>query len=153
MLDDQTYKLFVTEQNKKLVFWMICILIKCSASLFSHTVQYASAPVALKLHPPCCYSTVLEVSAGHITSLHGFHHHHHLHIQLCTCYLSKATNVHNTEHTSCLYIEKPTLTYFRIVLNNHGGKKSMCWQYQSANCACFFIMWSLIDECASGQPA
>ena len=51
---------------------MICILIKCSASLFNHTVQYASAPVALKLHPSCCYNTVLEMSADHIISYHFF---------------------------------------------------------------------------------
>lgn len=58
---------------------MICILIKCSASLFSHTVQYASAPVALKLHPSCCYNTCSGSVCG---SYHHFpaSHYHPLHI-------------------------------------------------------------------------
>lgn len=64
--NDQKYKLFLTVLNTNQVFWMICILIKCSASLFNHTVKYASAPVALEIHSSCCYNTFLGVSADHI---------------------------------------------------------------------------------------
>lgn len=102
---------------------MICILIKCSASLFNHTVQYASAPVALKLHPSCCYKTVLEVSADHITSPSCSsslsHSHTHTHKKrYCLCYIicHISQDFRNTEYTPCLYIKKPYFNCLTVIL-------------------------------------
>lgn len=81
--------------------------------LFDHNVQYASAPVALNLHPSCCYNTVLEVSADHITSLScslslSYSNRKVLfvwHNMSVSCRFS--WNLLNTEYTPCLYIKKP----------------------------------------------
>ncbi len=144
---------------------MICILIKCSASLFNHTVQYASAPVALKLHPSCCYNTVLEVSADHITSLSCFSSSSSLTysdkkgiIDVNVTYLIWQPaviwyGISITQSILHVFTLNPTLTYYRIVrsvcrylFNNLtlNGKKnnavdSVKVQVERLHCSFFFI--------------